>query len=776
MSFTPPITDVLIRVRGTVQGVGFRPFVHRTARGLGLGGWVLNDGEGVLIRAAGDPVQVAALSDALVHSAPPAAHVAALAERPPVTGDPPAGKDFVIIASRGHGGQIATATPPDLALCAACRHELLDPANRRHRYPFINCTQCGPRYSLIESLPYDRPNTTMRAFRQCRACQREYDDPRDRRFHAEPNACPVCGPQLTLCAGDGHSLGDRETALRTTCDRLAAGLIVAVKGVGGYHLMCNATDATAVATLRERKHREEKPLAVMFRDLAQLRRFAEVSPAAATLLTSPAAPIVLVPRRPAARLAEGLAPGNPWIGALLPSTPLHVLLLEGVGFPLVATSANLSEEPICSDNDEARQRLGRIADLFLEHNRPIARPVDDSVVRLTEDGQGILLRRARGYAPAPLRLPARLPGPVLCVGGQMKSTIAVAAGRQVVLSPHLGDLANAATHAVFVRTIEMLGRLQGSAFTAVVHDKHPGYASTHYAESLGLPRLAVQHHLAHVLACLLEHNQPADDVLGIAWDGTGYGEDGTVWGGEFILLRQNQAERFARLRPFPLLGSEAAVRDARRLALAFGHEMGAFRTMATRFNFSERETALLGTMVQRRINSPLCSSAGRLFDGFAALLGLGLNNTFEGQLPLAVEAAATGAPAGSHALPFPVVRATTPGARLEIDWQPAVEYLLDTPPDPAANAAALHRGLVHAIVATARQAGAGTVVLTGGCFQNALLLSLATAALESAGFRVLTHRQLSPNDNSLAAGQALAALLNLTSVSLPGQPAPSLSL
>jgi len=766
MPLAPPVTDVLLRVRGTVQGVGYRPFVQRTATELGLNGWVLNDALGVLIRATGKSDQVARLMESLVHAAPPAAEVTALDEVPPGADHLPAGEGFVIVAST-LGGALATAIPPDLALCTDCRRELLDPADRRHRYPFINCTQCGPRYSLIESLPYDRPRTTMRAFAMCPACQREYHDPANRRFHAQPNACPECGPHVTLSDASGNLIGEREAALRSACTLLREGLIIAVKGVGGYHLVCDATNERTVLTLRVRKHRDEKPLAVMFRDLAHLRLFAEVSPAAAHRLTAPPAPIVLVPRKPGAALAASIAPGNPWLGALLPYAPVHVLLLAGSVHPLVATSANLSDEPLCTDNTEARQRLAGIADLFLDHNRPIARPVDDSVVRLAANEETILLRRARGYAPAPLTLPGQVPGPLLCVGGQMKNTVAVASGDRVVLSPHIGDLDNVASHQVFERTITMLGELCGSDFTRVAHDQHPDYASTHYAERLGLRCIAVQHHLAHILACLLEHEHPADGVLGIAWDGTGYGADGTIWGGEFILLQQNKAERFARLRPFRLAGGEAAIKDARRIALGLAHEMGVFRTIASRLNYSDHDTALLGTILMRQVNSPLCSSAGRLFDAFAALLGLGRGNAFEGQLPLMVEAAASAAAADTRALPFPVIRPNKAGAHLEIDWQPAIECVLNSEDDAAADAAAFHRGLVQSMVEVARQAGAGTVALTGGCFQNALLHSLASDALTHAGFRVLVHRRLSPNDSSIAAGQALAALWNLTTVDLP---------
>lgn len=766
MPAAAPVTDVLFRVRGTVQGVGFRPFVHRTAAELGLRGWVVNDGEGVLLRAAGDAAHVAELADALVRSAPPAARVEGVDRLIPPPDSLPAGDGFVIGPSQ-RGGAIRTATPADLALCADCRRELFDPADRRHRYPFINCTQCGPRYSLIEQLPYDRPATTMRCFRMCPACAREYADPASRRYHAEPNACPACGPHLTLGDATGVILGEREVALERTRVALSEGQIVAVKGIGGYHLLCDATNEAAVAALRRRKHRDQKPLAVMFRDAAQLAESAVATPEALRLLASPAAPIVLVPRSPDAPLAPAVAPGNPWVGALLPYSPLHVLLLASLDFPVVATSANLASEPICTGDLEVRHHLKGVADLFLSHNRQIAHPVEDSVVRFASGDVPILLRRARGYAPAPLTLPGRLAGPVLCVGGQMKNTIAVGAGDQVVLSPHLGDVDDLRSYRVFEQTIATLGRLHGAQFAAVVHDKHPAYQTTLHARRLGLPCVGVQHHLAHVLACLLEYHHPADDVLGISWDGTGYGEDGTVWGGEFILLRANQAERFARLRPFRLPGNEAAVRDSRRVALALAHDLGLQRRAATRCGFPDRDLELLGTMIDRQLNSPLCSSAGRLFDGFGALLGLGSLNHFEGQVPLAVEAAAHGFAAETRAFPFPVMRAPRPGARFEIDWRPAAAQLLDLPGDSAADAAAFHHGLVQAMVDVARRAGVSTVALTGGCFQNALLLSLATAALAESGFRVLAHRRLSPNDNSLAAGQALGALWKLTSVSLP---------
>ena len=769
MNPTTPQCDRLLRVRGTVQGVGFRPFVLRLARELGVRGWVCNDADGVLVRAVGDAAQLGRLADGIVQRAPAAARVTGVEWLDALPGQPPPVNGFAISESDLTASAVGTGVPVDLAPCAECRRELADPADRRHGYPFINCTQCGPRYSLIEALPYDRPRTTMACFRLCPACEREYLDPADRRFHAEPNACPVCGPRLQLTGPAGLPLANGESALLQTAAALLAGKIAAVKGVGGFHLMADATNEAVVAGLRRRKHREEKPLAVMFRDLAMLRRAAEVSPAAETLLLSPQAPIVLVPKRADPGLADSVAPGNPWVGALLPSAPLHLRLLAAVDRPLVATSANLSDEPLCTDDTEARTRLAGIADLFLGHNRAIARPVDDSVVRFTRDESPILLRRARGYAPTPYTLPARLAETIVCVGAHMKNTVAVASGAQVVLSPHIGDLDGAATHRVFTRTIATLTELFAAKVTGFVHDKHPDYVSTRHALNSGLPCLAVQHHLAHVLAVLLEHGHTADGVLGVAWDGTGCGEDGTVWGGEFILLQAGRARRFARLRPFRLAGGEAAVRDARRVAIALTGALGedASWGLATRMGFTASETTTLHTMLAQGINSPVCSSAGRLFDGFGALLGLGRRNAFEGQLPLGVEIAAMQAPVNGGELPFRVYPSAA-GADWEIDWQPAVETVLTARrQDAAALAGAFHRGLVRALVEVACHAGVKTVALSGGCFQNALLRSLAETELVRTGFQVLAPRTLPPNDGAIAAGQALGALWHLTTVEMP---------
>lgn len=763
-------TDVMLRVRGVVQGVGFRPFVHRAACRLGLRGWVKNDLHGVLIRASGPQSAVAALARALLDECPPAARVQSVEARPAAAEHPLGPDGFSILPSDPGSSAAETCVPPDLALCPDCRGELSDPSNRRFGYPFINCTQCGPRYSIVERLPYDRERTTMRAFTLCPRCQAEYRDPADRRFHAEPNACPVCGPRAVLWRGRGQET-EGPGVFAAAAELLGSGGILAVKGVGGYHLMVDAGSEQAVAELRRRKQREEKPLAAMFPSLESVRAAAEVTSAAEALLRSAEAPIVLLRRRPGARIASAVAPDNPWLGVLLPYSPLHALLLGAFGRPVVATSGNLSEEPLCFHEEEAHGRLAAIADAWLDHNRGIAHPVDDSVVRLSARGP-VFLRRARGYAPLSLRLPRREEGSSLCVGAQMKSTLAAALGDRVVVSPHIGDLEGAATRKVFRKTARILEEISGTAFTRVVCDKHPDYASTRYAAETGLPLTSVQHHLAHVLACLLDHGAPAEGVLGVAFDGTGYGEDGTIWGGEFLLLGGGKAVRFARLRPFPLLGGEAAVRDGRRSALGMAHAAGTpdFEATARSLGFCEAEATLFRLMLERGLNSPLCSSAGRLFDAVGAILGIAGRNSFEGQTPLAVEAAAA-ASSSTDSCPFPLRRVPSgEGARLEIDWEAALTALWGVRHrrgSPADAAAAFHRGLARAIASVAREAGAGTVALGGGCFQNLLLLDRTVEALEDAGLTVLAPRELPPNDGAISAGQALAAHLALTSVNPP---------
>lgn len=764
-SGTPVSEDLLLRVRGTVQGVGFRPFVHRLALSELLSGWVLNDAEGVLIRVQGEQEHVERFLVRLAAEAPEAARLEAVERLEPGPGVFPAGAGFVIRESTLDELSISTAVPADLALCGLCRQELLTPGNRREDYAFVNCTQCGPRYSIVESLPYDRPRTTMRAFRLCPACAREYADPEDRRFHAEPNACPVCGPQLAFLGPRGEKLVEGKNALAQAAKALRGGGIVAVKGIGGFHLFCDATNARVVAELRQRKRRDEKPFAVMVSTLEAAQREASVSEAAEQALRSPQAPIVLVPKSTGGTIAPAVAPGNPWLGLLLPYSPLHVLLLRETGLPLVATSANLSEEPLCLDEGEAVLRLAGIADYFLSHNRPIAHPVDDSVLRLDGRSQPVLLRRSRGYAPSSLLLPGLLPFSVLCTGAQMKATVALAKEDRVVLSPHIGDLENRATQEAFEKAAATLSQLAGSHFDRVACDKHPGYASTEYARRTGLPLFPVQHHLAHLLACLLENRRDPDEVLGVVWDGTGYGEDGGIWGCEFLLASAGRVSRFAHLRPFSLLGGDAAVRDARRAAFAFLREASPSEAAgkARSFGLSEAEAATLSTMMERGINSVRCTSLGRLFDAAGVLLGLGGKNSYEAQLPLAVEALANEAePECLSQTPlFPLSQT---GPSLVADWVPALELLGHSELSPANRALSFHQGLAGLAVDIARRSGVRTVALCGGCFQNILLLDLCRDALQRDGFDVLQARVLPPGDGAIAAGQAYGALLRLGTV------------
>jgi hydrogenase maturation protein HypF len=814
--------DRLILVTGTVQGVGFRPFVARLAARLGVRGWVRNDGHGVTIRAAASSAILIDFETKLRAEAPPAARLETLTSRAATGDDPPVdGCGFAIVDSESPAAAPTAAVTPDLALCPDCRRELTAPRDRRRAYPFINCTNCGPRYSILHALPYDRPNTTMAEFTMCPACQREYDDPANRRYHAQPNACPICGPHVELQDSLGQPLADHAAAIAQAAAALHAGRIVAVKGVGGFHLLVDATNEDAVRELRRRKHREEKPLAVMFPSLEVLAATADTTYEQRRLLASPAAPIVLVrrradaplaasesfvleqsssdmggtpmPRLPAVAggtgvppvsspdggskqktvLAASIAPGNPWIGALLPYAPLHVLLLAAVNRPVVATSGNLSEEPLCIDDREAVQRLGGIADLFLGHNRGIARPVDDSVVRSCATGP-LLLRRARGYAPTPFLLPpdARPAEPLLCVGAHMKNTVAVTAGDRLVLSPHIGDLGNAVSTATFERTVDLLGRLYGGRFARVACDAHPDYASTRFAEKLGVPVVRVQHHLAHILACLLDNEGHADRVLGVAWDGTGYGGDGTIWGGEFILVdrQARTAQRVAHLRPFPLPGGETAVREPRRVAFsllhtAFGPRDPRTIQAAGALGLGHEMQSLLHEIVTRSLNSPVTTSAGRLFDGVAALLGLRTHTHFEGQAAMDVEFCADAASGAGAPLKLDV-RPEAGSGKLILDWAPLLGDLLAAlPHTPApALAAGFHRALAEAIGEIAARCGVETVALTGGCFQNARLLELSVRHLRDRGHTVLIHRALPPNDGSIAAGQALAAGWGLTSV------------
>lgn len=747
-----------VEVQGAVQGVGFRPFVFRLASELNLSGWVLNGTAGVVIEVEGSDAHLATFSTRLRTEAPPRARIRSvresMSESVPYSG-------FEIRFSQSDG-QKTVLVLPDIATCPDCLRDLTEPSNRRAGYPFTNCTNCGPRFTIVRALPYDRPNTTMAGFPLCVACRAEYDDPRDRRFHAQPNACPDCGPSLALWDREGRPIAASGDALACAVRALAEGSIVAVKGIGGFHLLCDATNRTSVERLRERKGRLLKPFALMVRDLAMATAVAEVSDEAIAFLASPEAPIVLLPRREGSPVAEAVAPGNPNLGVMLPSNPLHHLLLRETPFPVVATSGNRSEEPICTDEKEAVDRLGSLADLFLVHDRPIERHADDSIVRVIRK-EARVLRRARGYAPFPVFADRPLP-PILGVGAHLKSTVALSVGREIFISQHIGDLETPEAMAAFERVIADFRRLWEVTPVAIAHDLHPGYLSTKWARETGIPLVGVQHHHAHLAACLAEHG--GGTALGVTWDGTGYGTDRTVWGGEFLAGSAAGFTRAASLRPFRLPGAEAAVREPRRCALALLWEIFSFQGLdaeglASVEAFTEAERSVLASMLERGVNTPLTTSAGRLFDGVAALLGLCQKSTFEGEAAMALEAAAAADEQETSRYPFPLRASTSEaGAPLILDWGPMVEAIVEdvrTRASVPAMAARFHNALAAGIVEVAEQMSEKRVALTGGCFQNRVLTERTADLLESRGFEVLLHREVPPGDGGISLGQVLVA-------------------
>jgi hydrogenase maturation protein HypF len=741
-------------VRGAVQGVGFRPFVYREAVRLGLAGWVRNSTAGVEIEVEGSAERIAEFAATLRNAAPTSARIAGISEQ----NIPPRGETgFTIRESDSAGGGTAEILP-DLATCDACLAEMFDPADRRFRYPFINCTQCGPRYSLIEATPYDRSRTSMRRFAMCQACQAEYDDPLSRRFHAEPNACPACGPRLALWNASGADLARDHDALRAAAASIRDGAILAIKGVGGFHLMVDARNEDAVRALRNRKGREEKPFAVMFPDITAISANCHLTPAAERLLSCPEQPIVLLPWTGGGSAAPSVAPGGSRLGAMLPYAPLHHLMMRDLGFPVVATSGNLSSEPIVTDEKTAIGRLAGIADLFLVHDRPIVRPVDDSVAQIV-CGEPQLLRRARGYAPRPVAVEGLTDG-LLAYGSHLKSTVAISTDIGVVLSQHLGDLETEPAREGYAAALADLPRLHGVPPRVGVRDLHPDYASSRLAEQSGRPTATVQHHVAHVAACLAERGF-APPALGVCWDGAGFGPDGAVWGGEFLHLTEGGWRRVAHLRYFRLPGGEAAIREPRRAALGLLHEAYGERCferadLAPIAAFRPEELQVLRTMLTRNLNAPLTSSAGRLFDAAAALCGLRQRSSYEGQTAAELEKIAADRPQGG-AYDFPLRPAADDARGLIVDWGPALTALLDDLRASVATgvvSARFHAGLAGAIVAVAQRVGEPRVALTGGCFQNVRLTEAAAAELERAGFTPLWHRSTPPNDGGLALGQA----------------------
>ncbi|MCH5671277.1 carbamoyltransferase HypF [Streptomyces gilvus] len=760
-----------VTVRGTVQGVGFRPFVHRLATGLALSGFVSNTASGVLIEVEGPPEEVARFCDRLATEPPPLAAVTGVrVEDLPVTG---ADDSFAIRATDHSPGR--TQLPPDTATCAACLRELADPADRRHRHPFVTCTHCGPRFTIATGMPYDRALTTMTGFPMCPACAREYGDPADRRFHAQPVACPDCGPRLRLvpAPGSGPRPARDGEALAAARALLAAGRILAVKGLGGYHLACDATDARAVDTLRARKERGGKPFAVMCADLDTVERIAEVSSAERTALTGPRRPIVLLRRRTEAAglpLAPGVCPGSPHLGVMLPYTPVHTLLLGLPGDPpgprvLVMTSGNRSGEPIVTDDEEALTRLAGLADAWLAHDRVIASPCDDSLLRVRADGTEQVLRRSRGYVPRPLRLPVAV-RPALAVGGDLKNALCLGEGDQAWLGPHIGDMGDLTTLEAAQRAEGHMRRLSGVTPGLVAADRHPGYHSSRWARrhaaQLPLPApVFVQHHHAHIASAMAEHGLDGTaPVIGVAFDGTGHGDDGTVWGGEFLLADYTGHRRIAHLTPAPLPGGDAGVANPCRLALArlWAAGLAWEPDLPCVAACSPDELSILERQLARGVACVATSSMGRLFDAVSSLVGVCHRAGYEAQAALELEAAATAArDADTTAYAFGLV----PGL---CDPAPVLRALVADlrrgTPVPVL-AARFHRGVARAVAEICRRArretAVATVALSGGVFANALLEEECARLLAQDGFAVLRHGEVPPNDGGLALGQLVVA-------------------
>jgi len=743
-----------VHVAGQVQGVGFRPFVWRAATDLGLTGWVVNDAAGVVLEAEGADGAVAALLDAL-HHPPPLARVDEVRS---VRLAPLGGTGFTVRSS-ALGGARSALVAPDTATCTDCLRELADPADRRHRHPFLTCTACGPRFTIVTAVPYDRSRTTMAGFPLCPRCQAEYDDPADRRFHAEPVCCPGCGPTLRLRDADGPVAGDPVSA---AAGLLAGGRVVAVKGIGGYHLAVDARNEGAVALLRARKHREDRPFALMVRDLDAARELCVLGSAERGLLTSAARPIVLLQRREGAGVAAAVAPGSPVLGVMLPYTPLHTLLLQACDGPLVLTSGNASDEPIAFGDEDAAARLAGLADAFLTHDRGIRTRVDDSVVRVVR-GRVVPLRRSRGYVPSPVALPVSAPEPVLACGSALKNTFCLARGGQAFMSHHIGDLDDFATLQSYVDGITHLRALLDIDPRLVAHDLHPDYPSTRHALALAdVGTLAVQHHHAHIASCLAD-NGVTGPVLGVAFDGVGLGPDGTAWGGEFLVADLVGFTRAAHLAAVPMPGGDAAARQPWRMAAA--HLDAAYGgSLPAGLAVVGRHGARWGQVLaaaRAGVNAPLTSSAGRLFDAVSALLGVRDAVTYEGQAAIDLEHVADPAETGSYEVGTTADPVT--GAQVvqvgELVRGLAEDLLAGTAVPVLA--ARFHHALADVVLAVClrlrEEHDLATVALSGGVFQNALLLALCLQRLEGAGFTVLTHRQVPPNDGGLSLGQAAVA-------------------
>jgi hydrogenase maturation protein HypF len=750
------ISRVKIIIRGAVQGVGFRPFVYRLASEMDLKGFVLNSTHGVVIEAENHPDVLSRFVLRLQNEKPVSAFIQSL--------------EYSFLDAIGYGDftiresvndqDISAFILPDIAVCQDCLGEMNDPKDRRYLYPFINCTNCGPRFSIIEKLPYDRPNTSMKIFTMCEACREEYEDPLNRRFHAQPIACPDCGPRIELLDNSGKVLQTGQEALLRTIELIRDGLIVGLKGIGGFQLLVNSLDARAIARLRSRKRREEKPFALMFPNIGMVKDVCLVSEIEERLLHSPESPIVLLKLKDDDKaglaLAE-IAPHNPNLGIMLPYSPLHHLLLASLKVPVVATSGNISDEPICIDEIEALQKLGQIADYFLSHNRPIVRQVDDSIVRVML-GRELVLRRARGYAPLPISInkvttSTEIEQNFLALGGHLKNTVAIGKGWNIFVSQHIGDLATAEANNAFENVIRDFQDMYQIKNPVVVTDMHPDYLSTKYGETHFAEIEKVQHHLAHFAACMAE-NQLDDEAIGVSWDGTGYGENGTIWGGEFFRFWNGRYEHIAHLRKFPLPGGDLAIKEPRRSALGilfeiFGDSIFQDHKILTG-NYSGEELNLFRQMLVKNTNCPQTSSAGRLFDAVASLLDIRQKINYEGQAAMMLEYSANSLETGCYSF---TVSGKNP---MVIDWQPMFEQILPEIMNEQPKgqiAMKFHLTLAEMILKVCKQFPLKKVILTGGCFQNAILLESTVNLLRENDYIPYWHQRIPPNDGGISLGQ-----------------------
>ncbi len=752
---------VKVIIRGAVQGVGFRPFVYRLASDLKLKGWVSNTSQGVIIEAEGKQ-SVLQIFLSKIQSEKPRHSFIQSTETTFL--DPTGYTDFTIQQS------VSTEEPtalilPDIAVCDDCLKEMLDSTNRRYQYPFINCTHCGPRYSIIQSLPYDRPNTTMKKFVMCSDCEREYNNPNDRRFHAQPIACPKCGPHIELWENGGTTTNSHHEALQKSSIALKNGKIVALKGLGGFQLLVDATNDEAVQRLRSRKHREEKPFAMMFPSIEHIHAECIVSDAEARLLLSPESPIVILRRKNTShcdersdeaifKISENVSPNNPYFGVMLPYTPLHHLLMKELNIPIVATSGNISDEPMCIDEHEALRKLGMIADLFLVHDRPIHRYVDDSIVRIILDRE-MMIRRARGYAPLPIIVKSFTDEPILAVGGHLKNTVAMQKENMIFVSQHVGDLETIPALDCFRQTIDDIEKLYNVHPTTILHDLHPNYISTSYAHQMIGTKESFQHHFAHIASCMAE-NELNEPLLGIAWDGTGYGTDGTIWGGEFIEYDGGKFSRVGSFKPFRLPGGDAAIKESIRSSIGMLYEIFGdklFECEPVKNSMSEKEQQLILQMMKQGINSPLTSSVGRMFDAVGALLKIQHRANFEGQTAMQVEFSAQQS-SDKNIYQYSIIHSDS--LSFVVDWLDVLMAILrDIQNIVSVNdiSKRFHNTLIEIIVDIAKRVNKKKVLLSGGCFQNKILLEGAVFQLRENGFTPYWHQRIPTNDGGISVGQ-----------------------